>query len=44
MTPSNDLLHRFMFDEYDIRGDIVTLGDSYRAVMRNNPYAASVKN
>ena len=44
MTPSNDLLHRFMFDEYDIRGDIVTLGDSYREVMRNNPYAASVKN
>ena len=44
MTPSNDLLHRFMFDEYDIRGDIVTLGDSYHEVMRNNPYAASVKN
>ena len=44
MTPSNDLLHRFMFDEYDIRGDIVTLGDSYREVMGNNPYAASVKN
>ena len=44
MTPSNDLLHRFMFDDYDIRGDIVTLGDSYREVMRNNPYAASVNN
>lgn len=43
MTPSNDLLHRFMFDEYDIRGEIVTLGDSYREVMQNNPYATSVK-
>src|SRR5690554_1496491 len=44
MTSSNDLLHRFMFDEYDIRGEIVTLGESYREVMRNNPYPASVKN
>lgn len=43
MTPNNDLLHRFMFDEYDIRGEIVTLGESYREVLRNNPYPTSVK-
>lgn len=39
----NDLLHRFIFDDCDVRGEIVTLGDSYRQVMRNNDYAPAVQ-
>jgi len=30
---SNDLLHRFIFDHCDVRGEIVTLTDSYREVL-----------
>lgn len=41
--PSNDLLHRFMFDDCDIRGETVTLGDSYREVLQHNPYPPSVQ-
>ena len=38
-TPaSRDLMHRFMFDETDIRGEIVTLEESYQAVLSNNGY------
>ena len=33
---SRDLLHRFVFEESDIRGEIVTLGDSYSKVMECN--------
>lgn len=40
--PSNDLLHRFLFDDCDIRGEIITLGDSYREVLSHNPQAPAV--
>ena len=40
--PSNDLLHRFLFDDCDIRGEIVTLGDSYREVLGHNPQAPAI--
>ncbi|MGD8176398.1 Hsp33 family molecular chaperone HslO [Marinimicrobium sp. ARAG 43.8] len=39
----NDVLHRFLFDECDVRGEIVTLGDSYQEVMNNNPYPGGVR-
>jgi len=41
--PSNDLLHRFLFDDCDIRGEIVTLGDSYREVLSHNPQAPAIR-
>jgi molecular chaperone Hsp33 len=41
--PSNDLLHRFLFDDCDIRGELVTLGDSYREVLSHNPQATAVR-
>jgi len=41
--PSNDLLHRFIFDHCDVRGEIVTLTDSYREVLANNPYPVAVQ-
>ncbi len=34
--PSSDLMHRFLFEESDIRGEVVTLSDSYRQVLDNN--------
>jgi molecular chaperone Hsp33 len=40
--PSNDLLHRFLFDDCDIRGEIITLGDSYREVLSHNPQAPAI--
>lgn len=39
---SNDLLHRFLFDDCDVRGELVTLGDSYREVLSHNPQAPAV--
>lgn len=41
--PSNDLLHRFLFDDCDVRGEIVTLGDSYREVLSHNPQAPAIR-
>jgi len=40
--PSNDLLHRFLFDDCDIRGEIVTLSDSYREVLSHNPQVPAI--
>ncbi|WP_020207576.1 Hsp33 family molecular chaperone HslO [Gilvimarinus chinensis] len=40
---SNDLLHRFIFDQCDIRGEIVTLEQSYQQVLDNNPYPTAVR-
>lgn len=40
---SNDLLHRFLFDDCDIRGEIVTLGDSYREVLSHNPQVPAIR-
>jgi molecular chaperone Hsp33 len=40
---SNDLLHRFVFDDRDIRGEIVTLGSSYREMLSHNNYPAAVQ-
>ena len=34
--PSSDLIHRFLFENTDIRGEITTLDSSCRAVMENN--------
>lgn len=33
---SSDLIHRFIFDNSDIRGEIVSLGDSYQQILANN--------
>ncbi|MDO8342057.1 MAG: Hsp33 family molecular chaperone HslO [Cellvibrio sp.] len=41
--PSNDLLHRFLFDDCDIRGEIVTLEDSYREVLSHNPQVPAIR-
>ena len=41
--PSNDLLHRFLFDDCDIRGEIVTLGNSYREVLSHNPQVPAIR-
>lgn len=41
--PSNDLLNRFIFDDCDIRGELVTLGDSYREILSHNEYPAAIQ-
>lgn len=40
---SNDLLKRFIFDDCDIRGEIVSLGDSYRDILSHNHYPPAVQ-
>jgi molecular chaperone Hsp33 len=41
--PDNDLLHRFIFDNADIRGEIVTLDTSYREVLSYNHYSPAIQ-
>jgi len=41
--PSNDLLHRFIFDDADVRGELVTLGDSYTNVLSHNNYPPAIQ-
>jgi molecular chaperone Hsp33 len=40
---SNDLLKRFIFDDCDIRGEIVSLGDSYREILSHNQYPPAIQ-
>lgn len=40
---STDQMQRFLFDNTDIRGEIVSLGDSYAEVLANNSYAPVVQ-
>ncbi|MFT7491687.1 MAG: molecular chaperone Hsp33 [Pseudohongiellaceae bacterium] len=39
----NDLLHKFIFDDTDLRGEIVTLNDSLDEMLANQAYPTSVK-
>jgi molecular chaperone Hsp33 len=41
--PSNDLLHRFIFDDCDIRGELVTLGDSYKDILSHNQHPPAIQ-
>ncbi len=39
----NDVLHRFLFDHSDVRGEVVTLTDSYQEVLTNNEHPPAVQ-
>ncbi len=41
--PPRDLMHRFMFDHTDIRGEVVSLGDSYQEVLSHNRHHPAVQ-
>ena len=41
--PSNDQLNRFIFDDCDIRGEIITLGESYRDILSHNQYPPAIQ-
>lgn len=43
-TMTLDKLQRFIFDETDVRGEIVQLGQSYRQVLNNGSYPPIIKN
>ncbi len=38
--PNNDLLQRFLFEQSDVRGEIVSLQDSYQTVLANHKQSA----
>lgn len=40
--PDNDQLHRFIFDNSDVRGEIISLSDSYRSVLANGNYPHAI--
>ena len=40
---SNDLLNRFLFDDCDIRGELVTLGESYREILSHNAHPPAIQ-
>lgn len=41
--PTEDLQHRFLFDDCDIRGELVTLSASYREALQHNQYPPAVR-
>jgi len=41
--PSNDLLNRFIFDDCDIRGELVTLNKSYQEILEHNIYPPAIQ-
>jgi molecular chaperone Hsp33 len=41
-TMTDDCLHRFLFDDLDIRGALVRLGPAWRAMIENRAYPAPV--
>jgi len=41
--PTNDLLNRFIFDDCDIRGELVTLSESYRTILSHNNYPPAIQ-
>lgn len=41
--PSNDLLNRFIFDDCDIRGELVTLDESYREILSHNDHPPAIQ-
>lgn len=41
--PSNDVLNRFIFDDCDIRGELVTLSESYREILSQNNYPPAIE-
>lgn len=45
MTDSNkkDLLHRYLFDKFHVRGELVQITDSYSAMLENHEYPNVVK-
>lgn len=43
MPIDNDQLHRFIFDNTDIRGEIITLGDSYNTLLADKAYPEAIE-
>ena len=41
--PSSDLLNRFIFDDCDIRGELVTLDKSYQEILDHNNYPPAIQ-
>src|SRR5690606_14620398 len=39
---NKDQLHRFIFDNSDVRGEIISLSDSYLSVLKNSPQSTVI--
>ncbi|VTP68215.1 Heat shock protein 33 [Serratia rubidaea] len=40
---NHDQLHRYLFENYAVRGELVTLSDTYRHILDNHDYPAPVQ-
>ncbi|SQJ30890.1 Heat shock protein 33 [Serratia rubidaea] len=40
---NHDQLHRYLFENYAVRGELVTLSDTYRHILENHDYPAPVQ-
>lgn len=43
MSTEQDLLHRYLFDERHVRGELVQLSDSFNEMLENHNYPAVIK-
>ena len=43
MTPNDDFVQRFLFEDLDIRGALVRLGPAWRSMLDNRHYAPAVE-
>ncbi|MDR0805442.1 MAG: Hsp33 family molecular chaperone HslO [Enterobacteriaceae bacterium] len=40
---NSDLLHRYLFEKHDVRGELVTLSDTYSHILENHDYPVAVQ-
>jgi molecular chaperone Hsp33 len=40
---NHDQLHRYLFENYAVRGELVTVSETYQQVLNNHDYPAPVK-
>ncbi len=38
-----DLLHRFLFEQHSVRGEMISVDDTFERILENHDYPAAVK-
>lgn len=41
--PNSDLLHSYLFEKHDVRGELITLSDTYSHILENHNYPVAVQ-
>lgn len=40
---NSDLLHRYLFEKHDVRGELITVSDTYSQILENHEYPVAVQ-